>query len=64
MAVNEESHCLSLQAVKEFNVKARSRSSREQDILLQIDHENVVKLIDREEEVRTNLLFFRINFFP
>ena len=38
---------------------ARTRStqlqSRELDLLLQINHENVVKLIDKDEEVRKRL---------
>lgn len=38
---------------------ARNRStqlqSRELDLLLQINHENVVKLIDKDEEVRKRL---------
>ena len=40
-------------AVKVFNEAARNRSnvlqSRELDLLLRINHENVVKLIDRDE---------------
>jgi hypothetical protein len=42
-------------AVKVFNEAARSRSnvlqSRELDLLLKINHENVVKLIDKDEQV-------------
>ena len=42
-------------AVKVFNEAARSLSnvlqSRELDLLLKINHENVVKLIDKDEQV-------------
>ena len=47
-------------AVKLFNKAARSRSnvlqSRELDLLLKINHENVVKLIDKDEQV--SILFY------
>lgn len=42
-------------AVKNFNEAAKSRSnilqSRELDLLLKINHENVVKLIDKDEQI-------------
>lgn len=42
-------------AIKVFNDAAKSRSNimqlRELDLLLQIDHENVVKLIDKDDQV-------------
>ena len=42
-------------AVKYFNDVAKTRSnilqSRELDLLLKINHENVVKLIDKDEQV-------------
>ena len=45
-------------AVKVFNEAAKSRSNvlqkREMDLLHQINHQNVVKLLDKEDQVRVS----------
>ncbi len=57
-------------AVKYFNDVAKTRSnilqSRELDLLLKINHENVVKLIDKDEQVfilDRLMKFFQIKLF-